>query len=149
MLEKGPDRSCSPWRIVHAGAGFLAGTVTRRAPHCSSLFWKECTPWKGPLLEQLLKTCSLWERIMLEMLMKDCFPVEWPHAGAGEQCENKRAAEMKCYEPTVNTQSLSTCTAWGGEEIVVMRELSWSGKKVVLVLVFLYFSISYSFINLQ
>jgi len=33
------------------GAGLLAGVVTL----------KGCTPWKGPMLEQLLKNCSLRE----------------------------------------------------------------------------------------
>ncbi|KAK4830527.1 hypothetical protein QYF61_011506 [Mycteria americana] len=27
----------------------------------SSLFLKDCTPWKGPTLEQFVKNCSLWE----------------------------------------------------------------------------------------
>jgi len=30
-------------------------------PRWSSLFLKDCTLWKGPMLEQFVKTCSLWE----------------------------------------------------------------------------------------
>jgi len=27
-LQQAPGRNCSPWREAHAGAGFLAGTLT-------------------------------------------------------------------------------------------------------------------------
>ena len=51
------------------------------------LFLKDCTPWKGPTLEQFAKNCSLWEGLTLEKFVKDCLPWEGPHAGAGEECE--------------------------------------------------------------
>ncbi|GAB0184449.1 zinc finger and BTB domain-containing protein 5 [Grus japonensis] len=35
-------------------------------PCWSSLFLKVCTPWKGPMLEQLVKSCSPWEGLTLE-----------------------------------------------------------------------------------
>ena len=54
-------------------------------PHWSSLFLKDCTLWKGPMLEQLMKNCSLWEES--ENFMEDCLLWEGPHAGAGEECE--------------------------------------------------------------
>jgi len=41
-------------------------------PCWSSLFLKDCTPWKG---------------LMLEQFMEDCLPWEVHHAGAGEECE--------------------------------------------------------------
>ena len=56
-------------------------------PRWSSLFLKDCTPWKGPMLEQFMKKCSLWEGLTLEKFMEDCLPWEGPHAGAGEECE--------------------------------------------------------------
>lgn len=45
-------------------------------------FLKDCTSWKGPLLEQFLKSCILWNGSTLEMFMKDCFLWERPHVGA-------------------------------------------------------------------
>jgi len=56
-------------------------------PHSSSLFVKDCTPWKEPMLELFMKKCSLWERLMLEKFMQDCLPWEEPYAGAGEERE--------------------------------------------------------------
>ncbi|GAB0181363.1 hypothetical protein GRJ2_000601600 [Grus japonensis] len=57
------------------------------SPHWSSLFLKDCTPWKGPTGEQFMKNCSLWEGLTLEKFMEDCLPWEGLHAGAGEECE--------------------------------------------------------------
>ena len=39
-------------------------------PRWSSLFLKDCSPWKGPMLEQFVK---------------DCLPWEGYHDGAGEE----------------------------------------------------------------
>jgi len=55
-------------------------------PHWRSLLLKNCTPWKGPTLEQL-KNCSPWEGVMLEKSVVDCLPWEGPHTGAVEECE--------------------------------------------------------------
>jgi len=41
-------------------------------PHWTSLFLKDYTPWKAPILEQFLKNCSLWEGLMLEQFVEDC-----------------------------------------------------------------------------
>ena len=41
-------------------------------PRWSSLVLKDCTPWEGPTLEQLVKNCSPWEGLMLEKLEEDC-----------------------------------------------------------------------------
>jgi len=38
----------------------------------SSLFLKDCTMWKGPMLEKFMEDCVLWEG---------------PHAGVGAECE--------------------------------------------------------------
>ena len=65
-------------------------------PHWSSLFLKDCTLWKGPILDQYLKNCSLWEGLMLEQFVKDCIPWERPRAGAGQECEE----EEEDYELT-------------------------------------------------
>ncbi|PKU40823.1 hypothetical protein llap_8879 [Limosa lapponica baueri] len=73
MLEQAPGRTCGPVeRGTHAGADLLAGLVT---------------PWKGPMLEQLVKNCSRWEGLMLEKFRKDCLPWEGLHTQAGEECE--------------------------------------------------------------
>ena len=39
-------------------------------PRWSSLFLKDCTPWKGPTLEQFVKNCSPWEGLTLEKLVE-------------------------------------------------------------------------------
>jgi len=54
-------------------------------PRWSSLSLKDCTPWKGPTLEQFMDNCLLWEG---------------PHAGAGAECEEEGAAETACNELT-------------------------------------------------
>ncbi|OPJ82779.1 hypothetical protein AV530_008539 [Patagioenas fasciata monilis] len=99
-----PKGGCDPWR-AHAGAGswqdlqpcgkrspgwnrFAGRTCDRMGdPHWSSLFLKDCTPWNGPMLEQLVKNYSSWEGPMLEKFVQDCLLWEGPQAGAGEECE--------------------------------------------------------------
>jgi len=56
MMEQAPGRTCDP-----------VGD-----PHWSSLFLKDCTPWKAPTLEQSIKNCSLREGLMLKKIMEDC-----------------------------------------------------------------------------
>ncbi|KAK4828728.1 hypothetical protein QYF61_000719 [Mycteria americana] len=56
-------------------------------PCWSSTFLKDCTPWKGPTLDQFVKNCSPWEGLALEKFMEDCLLWEGPHAGAGEEGE--------------------------------------------------------------
>jgi len=51
------------------------------------LFLKDCTLWKGPTLEQSLKSRTACEGLMLEQFMEDCLPWEGPHAGAGAEGE--------------------------------------------------------------
>jgi len=80
VLEQVPGRTCDP-----------VGD-----PHWSSPFLKDCTPWKGPMLEQFLRNLSLWEGPTLEF-MEGCLPWEGPHNGAGEEHEEEGAA---CYELT-------------------------------------------------
>ena len=57
------------------------------SPRWSSLCLEDCSPWKGPALEQFVKNCSPWEGLMLEKFLEDCLPWEGSHAGAGEECE--------------------------------------------------------------
>ncbi|KAJ7413700.1 hypothetical protein BTVI_42780 [Pitangus sulphuratus] len=38
----------------------------------NSLFLKDYTLWKGPILEQFMKNCSPWEALTLEKLVEDC-----------------------------------------------------------------------------
>lgn len=56
-------------------------------PCFSSLFFKDCILWKGPMLE-FVKTCSSWEGLILEKFMEDCCLWEGSHGGAGEECES-------------------------------------------------------------
>ncbi|GAB0183574.1 zinc finger and BTB domain-containing protein 5 [Grus japonensis] len=41
-------------------------------PCWSSPFLKDCTPWKGPMLEQFVKNWSLWEGPTWKKFPKDC-----------------------------------------------------------------------------
>jgi len=60
-------------RGSHAGAGLLAGLVTPWGDNLwSSLFLKDCTPWKGPMLGQFVKSCSPWEGLSLEKFLENC-----------------------------------------------------------------------------
>ncbi|KAJ7411668.1 hypothetical protein BTVI_48810 [Pitangus sulphuratus] len=43
-------------------------------PHWSSLFLKDCTLLKGPMLKQFVKNCRPWEGFMLEEFVKNCLP---------------------------------------------------------------------------
>jgi len=54
-------------------------------PFWSSLFLKDCTPWKGPMLGQFTENCLSWEG---------------PHAEAGEEREEEGAAETTWDELT-------------------------------------------------
>ncbi|XP_059729048.1 uncharacterized protein LOC132341481 isoform X2 [Haemorhous mexicanus] len=65
-----------------------------------SLLLKDCTSWKGPMLERFVKNCSPWERPTLKKSVMDYIPWEGPHAGVGEEREEEGAAEAKHYEPT-------------------------------------------------
>jgi len=78
-----------PWGAC-AGAGSCQDLRTHgeRSPCCSrfagracdpmgdhrwsSLFLKDCTPWKGPTLGQFVKSCSLWEELTLEKFVENC-----------------------------------------------------------------------------
>ncbi|PKU39849.1 rna-directed dna polymerase from mobile element jockey-like [Limosa lapponica baueri] len=83
MLEQASGRTCGPLeRGAHAGVGLLAVLVT---PWRSSLFLKDCTQWKGPMLEQFMKNCNPWEGPILEKFVKDCLPWVGLHTGAGEE----------------------------------------------------------------
>jgi len=82
-----PEVSCSRWRGVQAGAGFLAGTVAHGEP----------------LLEQ-----SVPERL---------YPMERTHTGAGENCEEEGVAGMQLSEQTTAVIPHSSCASQGGEEV--------------------------------
>ena len=84
-------------RGPHAGAGFTGRTCD---PCWSSLFLKDCTLWKGPMVEQFIKNCSPWEAPMLEQFVENYLLWVEPHAGAGEESEQEREAEAVCDELT-------------------------------------------------
>jgi len=78
-----PEGGCDPVESPH-WSRVLAGPVAQWKEEptleqiCwqdwSNLFLKDCTPWKGPMLEQCMKNCSLWEGLMLERFMEYCPP---------------------------------------------------------------------------
>ncbi|KAK4823683.1 hypothetical protein QYF61_005654 [Mycteria americana] len=77
-----------PWREEPTWTRFGGRTCDPVGdPRWSSLFLKDCTPWKGPTLEHFVKNCSLWEGLMLEKFVENCLLWEGPHAGAGEESE--------------------------------------------------------------
>ncbi|KAK4809986.1 hypothetical protein QYF61_004438 [Mycteria americana] len=41
-------------------------------PRWSSLFLKDCAPWKGLMLEQFVKNCRPWEGLTLEKFVEKC-----------------------------------------------------------------------------
>lgn len=53
---------------------------------------KSCSPWKGPALEQFLKNCPM-RKTHAEVVNEGLKPMEQTQAGAGEKCEEERAAE--------------------------------------------------------
>ncbi|KAK4807231.1 LOW QUALITY PROTEIN: hypothetical protein QYF61_024351 [Mycteria americana] len=124
MLEK-VVKDCLLWEGPHAGAreereeegvtemkcyGLTATPIPH--PPCAArwirkdgekiegrqeeLWIKDCTPWRGPTLEQFVKYCILQEG---------------PHAGAGEEHKEEGAAEMKCYELTSTPIPHPPCSA--------------------------------------
>ena len=68
--------------------------------HWNNLFLKNCTPWKGHMLEQFVKNCSPWEGPKLEKFLKDCLPWVGPHAGEGIEREEEGVAEVMPNELT-------------------------------------------------
>lgn len=56
MLDKASGRTCDSM-----------GDLGQRSLHL-----KDCTPWKGHMLEQFVRNCSLWEGVMLKKFMEDC-----------------------------------------------------------------------------
>ncbi|PKU49598.1 neurexin-3-hypothetical protein [Limosa lapponica baueri] len=68
--------------------------------HWSSVSLEDCTPWKGPTLEQFMKNCSLWEGLTLEKFVEDCLPWEGPHTEAGEECDESSPEEEGAAETT-------------------------------------------------
>ncbi|KAJ7400255.1 hypothetical protein BTVI_107071 [Pitangus sulphuratus] len=86
MLEQAPGKTCGPMeRGAHAGTGRTHDPAGD--PRWSSLHLKDCTPWKGPILEQFMKNCSPGEGPILEKFVEDCLPWEEGCTGAGEECE--------------------------------------------------------------
>ncbi|KAK4815795.1 hypothetical protein QYF61_007235 [Mycteria americana] len=85
---------------VHSGADIHLQPVDDSTPD------QDCTLWKGPTLEELVKNCSQWEGLTLEKFMENCLPWEGPNAGAGEECEEfppkkEGVEETICDELTV------------------------------------------------
>lgn len=61
-----------------------------------SLFLKDCTTWRGPMLEQFTKNCSPLETDNLSS--SSCIiPWKGPYTGAGEQCREERSRD-RCDE---------------------------------------------------
>jgi len=59
--EQAPRRSCSLWRGVHIGAGFLAGPMGREGPTLEKCIPEEQHLEERTMLEQFMKNCGPWE----------------------------------------------------------------------------------------
>ncbi|NXT31961.1 PKN2 kinase, partial [Pelecanoides urinatrix] len=60
----------------------------------SSLFLKDCSPWRGPTLEQCGKNCSPWEGLMLEKFVEDSLLWRDPTLELGK---SSRELEISVY----------------------------------------------------
>ncbi|KAK4810792.1 hypothetical protein QYF61_008764 [Mycteria americana] len=68
--EQAPSRNCGPVERSPRRSRFSGRTCDPMGdPRWSSLLLKDCTPWKGPMLEQFLKNCSPWEGPTLEKVV--------------------------------------------------------------------------------
>jgi len=71
---------------------------------------KDCTPWKGPMLQQFIKNYSRWEGPTFGEVHGGLSP-----AGAREESEDKGAAESKCDVLTATPiPCLPSATGAGG-----------------------------------
>ena len=94
--EQSSGRSCSRGEEPTQEQVFWQELWPVGDPHWSSLFLMDCTPWRGPMLEQFLKNYSPSEGSNPEPFMKDYILWEGPHPGAREQLEEEGAAERSC-----------------------------------------------------
>ncbi|KAK4833081.1 hypothetical protein QYF61_027743 [Mycteria americana] len=93
-------------------------------PHWRSLFLKDCTLWKGPMLEQFVKKCR--EGLTLEKFLEDCVPMVGPHAGAEEECEEGGVAETT-HIPS-KKPNLQKMQRFNGEQMLKNhRIIEWFG----------------------
>lgn len=68
-LKQVPGRIYDPMKRTLKQVCWICDPM--RDPCWSSWILKDCTPWKGPTLEQFLKSCNLWEGPILEKFVKD------------------------------------------------------------------------------
>ena len=114
-------------------------------PHWSILFLKDCTPWKGSMLELFMKNCSPWEGRTLEQFMENSLLWEGPHAGAGAECEESspwrgRSGSNDVWWTDCKPHSPSFCATRGRRE---RNFLGIRGRWYFFWICF-YFPLSYS-----
>lgn len=69
-------------------------------PHWNSLFLKDSTPWKEPMLAWFMKNNIPWEEFTLVKFVENSLPWVGCHAGAEKGCEYEEAAKKMCDEIT-------------------------------------------------
>jgi len=69
-LEQAPSRTCGE-RSPHKEPVCWQDFRPHKDPCWSSLFQKNCTLWKGPILEQFVKNCSPLEGATLKKFVED------------------------------------------------------------------------------
>lgn len=67
-------------------------------PYGSSLFLKNCTPWKESMLKQFLRNCSSQKRPTEEKFMKSFLSWEGLRAEAEKESGKEKKTEMKGYD---------------------------------------------------
>jgi len=98
-------------------------------PHRISPFLKDCTPWKGSVLEQFAKNCSLQEGTILEKFMKDS--IYGSHSKLEQRNSMKRKErQQQCYELTAARIPHPLCHSRGGGRGVT-SEVEPGRKRVV------------------
>lgn len=143
--QGGHDPVGGPW-WTHGPPGRTCGPV--RDPHWSSLFLQDCTPWKGPTLEQFVKNCSPWEGLMLDKFLEDC--VLWeghPTLEQGraplpeEEAAAAAAAETNWDELTVTPiphLPWPSREGWGKEmgiRLSLARKKEWGEGALILMVI--------------
>ncbi|GAB0183023.1 AN1-type zinc finger protein 5-like [Grus japonensis] len=146
-MEQAAGRTCGKRQRSPRWSRFAGRTCDPVGdPQWSGLFLKDCTPWKGPMLEQLVKKFSLWEGLMLEKLVEDCLLREGPHAAPGEEREEEGAAETMCDElPTTPTPHPLCHWRGGGRETgIEVKPRMKGGMEGRHFKIWVYFSLLYS-----
>lgn len=144
------EQPCSLWRARHQ-TGLLAGTAAcgEIAYEGAGFSGRICGQWVTHARAVCsLRTVPCGKGPMLEQFCEGLNPV-WgtTHSGAGAECEEELAAEMKCFELTATPYSPSACTSCGGRRYKNHEwNWAWEGwRGNVFLVLSLFFAILHYF----